>query len=324
MIFIDYPRYYPHSDYENAITKMVDGLKKNADIVSIFQLGSIGQPGISDIDMLVVFRDSASYTDDPRATLNKKEKYLFSHGLYGLSEAHVSGVNKFGFFFHPKLLWGKDLFGQDVKELSKDDLKILKAQIALEFLLKMYINTFVEQTYRIIKIRALLLQAKALLLDLDLLNIQESRLRNMLEKILVWRESWFDSPPEKLEIIAWFVEFQKEFPLFLNDLFQKHPFYLQNNGKMRIGKIIEIKNSRELFATHRGITFPWIGFLGRRYFNLLHRVNRFNIYAPFQTKEIPEIILDSQKYFSANKSWLVDHAKIFMPLSSSLVNSIAN
>lgn len=324
MVFIDYPRYYPIFEYENTIAKMVDSLRSIDGIVAIYQLGSVGQSGISDIDLLAVIKDSVSYASDPRETLNKKEKYFISHGLYGLSEAHVPGAKKFGFFFQPKLLWGKDLFGQYVPQLEKNELDILKIQIALEFLLKMYINTVVEQTYGIIKVRALLLQAKALLMDLDLLNIEECRLREMLKKILEWRKNWFDSPPSKKMIISWINEFQKELPFFLGELLQKHTFYLEFNNKIRMGNNIAIENYRELSFIHKGITFPWLGFLGRRYFNLLHRFNHFIIKFPYQTNEIPKIISDSQNYFSVSKKWLAEHAKHFMPLSSSFVSSIAN
>jgi hypothetical protein len=316
---IDWPEHYPLAAYEETIAHMVAELKKKDGLLAVYQLGSMGQPGISDIDLLAVFYDFSANRSDPRELLDKKERYFISHGLYGLSAAQIEEAKKYGFYFSFKSLWGNDLFSTTKSSLSVNDLQILKTQVALEFLVKMYINMTIEKTYRIVKIRALLLQIKALLLDLDLLEIGDCPLRALLRTVISWREQWFETPPTKAEIRSWLESFYREFPVFLNGLLEKHPFYLHGGSEFKIHRNIGIRISTELSAIHRGITFPPLSFLGRKYVNLLHRGNDFQINLPGRSEFTSEVISGYHKYIISSKKWLACHLPHFMALSSSLM-----
>ena len=77
--FNDYPYYVPLRIYENAIQGMVEKLRRQEGIISIFQIGSIIHPGISDIDMVVVFKENGVFHLNPLQGLTKIERYLFIH-----------------------------------------------------------------------------------------------------------------------------------------------------------------------------------------------------------------------------------------------------
>ena len=73
LTFIDYPKFVPRAEYDKAIDRMVEKLKKIQGIVSVYQIGSINDPGISDIDLVAVFEDKISCNIDPRDNLSRIE-----------------------------------------------------------------------------------------------------------------------------------------------------------------------------------------------------------------------------------------------------------
>ena len=192
----DYPQYVPYGIYERAINQMVERLIKYPGLLSIYQIGSISIPGISDIDMVAVFQDDAACDRNPLKELSRSERYLFVHGLYGVSTKHFHKAQCYTFFHNYNLLWGERLSFWG-KNLSKKKIRTLKIQIALEYLLKVYINITVERTYGIVKVRNLLLHTKALLYDLEFLGISSGRLYDLVEGMVTSRNNWFKSKPEK-------------------------------------------------------------------------------------------------------------------------------
>ena len=129
-----YPRSVVVSSYDLAIERMVEKLKQQGSVLSIFQIGNTNNPGISDIDMLVVFEDGAKYNLNPLEDLSKMDRYLFSHSLYGISKTSFSQAHRYTFFHNYKLLWGEKL-PSDENNLPEDKIQILKTQTSLEYLI---------------------------------------------------------------------------------------------------------------------------------------------------------------------------------------------
>lgn len=316
--FTDYPHYVPLAEYENAMSRMVEKLSVQPGVISIYQIGSISTPGISDIDMLVVFEDGIKCELNPLQDLSKSERYLFAHGLYGIFKTNFFKAQRYTFFHNYNLLWGEQLPIVQ-SDLSEDDIQVLKNQIALEYLIKKYISMTVELTYRIIKMRVLLLQTKAMLYDLELLKISSGRLFDLIQTIVIWRNSWFERTPTEKMLRNWIKDFYAELINFVKILLQTKKFYLPTWANFRIARNIVLVPSDQFGYTHIGITLPsMFGALGRKYFNLQHRFNKFNIMLPITSLAIPKI-LESRVLFSRetnkeNKNFLPN----FMPLTSIL------
>ena len=68
MHFIRKPRYFPLIAYEKALLKMTERLKQVDGLIAIYQIGGLSTPGVSDIDILVVFEEVSS--NDPDLPLN--------------------------------------------------------------------------------------------------------------------------------------------------------------------------------------------------------------------------------------------------------------
>ena len=98
MRVIDYPRRVTIVDYENAISRMVGQLVSMPGVTTVYQIGGVSNPGISDIDLVVVFEDGQRVSSDPCRGLNKSDSYLFAHGLFGINRGNFAEASRHSFF----------------------------------------------------------------------------------------------------------------------------------------------------------------------------------------------------------------------------------
>ena len=316
--FIDYPHYVPYEGYEKTMSRMVDRLRSQAGVTAIFQIGSISNPGISDIDMLVVFEDGAECGLNPLQDLSKSERYLFFHSLYGVSKTHFHDAQRFTFFHNYRSLVGGGLSVRD-NDFPTEEIQILKTQTALEYLVKMYIKTVVERTYGIVKIRALLLETKAMLYDLEFLNIDSGKLFDLVKTVIHWRDHWFKQKPDRKILNIWHDTFSNELSESLQIMLQSNKFYLPEEPDLRIARNMRLIPAKHLDHSHKGVTLPSsLGILGRKYFNLQHRFNFFQFKIPINYSNLPLVL---QTYFDFLKMNRLENSlrlAHFIPLGSSL------
>ena len=138
--------------YENAIKGMVEKLRRQEGIISIFQIGSIIHPGISDIDMVVVFKENGVSHLNPLQGLSKTERYLFNDPPFGVSETDLIEAQRYMIFQNSRLLWGEKIY-KGGGHLCEEEIKCLKIQTALEYLIQNYINLTVLRAYGIFNVR---------------------------------------------------------------------------------------------------------------------------------------------------------------------------
>lgn len=296
MHLIHYPVYVPPSQYDAALAKMVDKLKGQPGAVSIYQLGSVSTPGVSDIDMLVLFEKGAECHVDPLADLSRTERYLFAHSPYGATFEDFTDILPYTIFHHYRHVWGTDplrthtcAHGGLPDRVSHE----MKLQIALEYLLKMYVNVTVERTLGIIKLRSLLLLVRALRYDLDLLEVNGGRLFELVEQIIDWRARWFDDRPQAKAILAWHDKFYSVFHDTLSRLLGERPLYIPEQANLNIARNMRLEKSPTLGCKHVGFVLPsCLGWLGKKYINIQYRFNRFTFKAPFASEGMPPLLLD--------------------------------
>lgn len=317
--FIDYPVYVDREEYDHTINRMIDRLKKIEGIVSIYQMGNVRTPGISDIDIIAIFKDGVSCRIDPRAYLTKKELYLFVHGVFGISESNFSNAQKYTYFHNYKCLLGTDIVnGLDSLNEHKDQL--IRNQTAMEYLLKMFISLTIQRTYGIYKIRSLLLEIKALVYDFEFLGITNHKLLEVIDEVDKWRTSWFINEIDNNILNKWLDEFHKELFHFIETLFQQGVFYIANKDNcFPIAHNIFIKQDNQFDYSHTGYTFPsFLGILGRKLFNLQHRFNKFTFHVPFEKEEISSELKNYFSYLQEIKKYNNRYLPYFQSLSSSL------
>jgi len=181
---IDKPQFVSREIYDKVTDKLISKLTSNTNVISIYTIGHVGNPGISDIDMLIIVKDNCDMliivkdncivADNFRVEMSGQEKYLFLHQPYACSESGFKKAETFSFFHNYNLVHGKDV--RTAANLNTTEIEILKKQTALEFLLKMYMQLFVQKKYKILRVRDLLLHGKALIYDLEFLNISSGNL----------------------------------------------------------------------------------------------------------------------------------------------------
>src|SRR6187431_2115681 len=170
---IDYPHQVDLSFYDKSLGKMTERLISNGAASAVYQAGGVSNPGISDLDMVVIFKNEVHVDENFLQDLSAKERYLFIHNLYGISERDFEEAQRFAFYYSYKLLAGKDL---RIKiPISDAELLQMKVQVALEFLLKFYITLSIQKSYGVIRMRDILLHVKAIQYDLQFMGITDGK-----------------------------------------------------------------------------------------------------------------------------------------------------
>ena len=314
--FNDYPYYVPLRIYENAIQGMVEKLGRQEGVISIYQIGSIQHPGISDIDMLVIFKENGPFHLNPLQGLPKIERYLFIHPLFGVSETDLIEAQRYTLFQNWRFLWGEK-FTSHEPDLREEEKKYLKIQTALEYLIQNYINLTILRAYGIFNVRGLLLNMKAMRFDLQLLNVLSGKLYELLETLVEWRNHWFEIKPNAAQLSGWIQDCYQELHSFLKAFLQTEKLYLPEWGAFRISKNVTLVPSEHFFCNHQGIILPaLLSFWGRKYFKIQRRLNQFLFHLPIQKGEIPPILAKRFELEYRMARFTFDTQ--FMPLRSSL------
>lgn len=313
MKIIDLPIHHNLNDYKKAIDQQLYELSKLSNVVSVYQIGSVSTPGISDIDLLVVFQNNSQCAYNPKG--GSANNYLYTHTLYGCSEQDFLDSFNYTFFHNHKLLYGKEF--EIVNRLAEEDQKILKEQIALEFLVKMYINLVLQKAYNTIKLRALFLHIKALIYDFEFLNIKPEQLIALVNEGVSYRNNWFNSATDNGVLKTWFEKFYHELATSLKPILQDNTLYFPLEN-FHIAPNIEVCKGEHLQFNRSGLWFPDIfGILGKRYFNVLNRFNNFKITIPL-VSEYPTIVKEYFDYVDKSSANNAKNFPHFMPLTSSL------
>jgi hypothetical protein len=271
--FINYPKYTPLDEYDKLTVKIAKQLIDLDEVVSVYRMGSIKNPGISDLDIICVFKDESKCMLDVRNGLNMVEKNILTHGSFGINVGNIEQSLKFNFLTNLKLLEGKDLNVLKNPDTNMDSW--VKDQIALEFLLKMYITLDIQIAYGIIKLRSFLLQAKAVIFDLELLNIHSGELYDIVNQIIKMRNNWFELTPNSIELDSIVRDFHRMLGDLLKIQLSKEKFYLPS-ASISVTKNISIQKNSIFYRKKTGFILPpQFSFLGKKYVNFQNRLNKF-------------------------------------------------
>jgi len=314
--FINYPKYTPLAEYDKLTAKIAKQLIDLDEVVSVYRMGSIKNPGISDLDIVCVFKDGSKCMLDVRNGLNALEKNILTHGSFGINEGNIEQSLNFNFLTNLKLLAGKDLNVLKNPDVNMDGW--VKHQIALEFLLKMYITLDIQIAYGIIKLRSFLLQGKAVIFDLELLNVNNGELYDIVNQIIKMRNNWFEEVPSVKELDALVRGFHRTLEELLKTQFVKENFQLPS-ASISITKNISIQKNSIFYKKKTGFTLPpQFSFLGKKYVNVQNRLNKFiykvNFNLPSSNTEQDQRFLFYKNLVEINRTDVPN----FIPLTTSL------
>jgi len=314
---IDLPVYVQPEFYEINISQVASALMNHGKVESVYRIGSVTAPGISDLDMLVVFKDGASTNHDPLKKLDDKGHYLFVHRLFGVSVSHFQNALGLAQFHNYRLIGGSDT--RTEATLTPEDDGLVKVQTALEFMVKMYMVLNFQKEYRIIKVRAFLLEARAMEYDLQYLGIASGPLFDVVNEIIDLRKKWFLSETNSLKIEDLFDRFNKYLTAFLGEILLKEKFYTPHLSQGKFVKNVKWSNGESLSLAKSGIPFPAFlaGLFHRRYFNMMNKLTGFSIKLPVHT-DPPSILEQRFSLLQEMKAYNKKHIPEFMAPGSSL------
>lgn len=288
--YIDIPAEISLINYETAIQKMVDKLLQSESVKCIYQIGGVSSPGISDIDLYVVFHDKQSYLSNPVEKLSYPDNQLFTHKLFGCSESFATQLEQFTYFGNYKLLGGTPVSMNNYFANSDDD-ELLKKQIAIEYLIKAWFSIHINITYGLIKLRSLLLHSKAILYDLDFLKIKEGKLHECIHELLEIRKNYFLRKPDFKKLDHLCEAYCKELENEIINAISNYNFYISKTGNRQISKRANLIYKIKPGISNSGLTFPiQITRNVKSIQRIQNKLNSYKVGVPFEENNLPDII----------------------------------
>lgn len=302
------------AEYDSAIGAMVETLARIPEILAIYQIGGVSHPGISDIDLYAVFEDDACCELDPLQNITAGHDYLFIHHVFGTSAANFVEAHRYPFFHRYRLL-----HGAEQRPGERDNVMgargCLELQSALEYMVKMYVNMTVERTYGIVRVRGVLLHARALVYDLESLGATSGPLHDLAAQALYWRQHWFENEPSAGEFLEWHDELHQALLKWLGEFLPKYPLYIPAWAGLRFARNMSLVPSSRFGHLHRGLALPAIlSGLGRKYFNMQHRINRFAFHVPVTDEATDPVLLQRHEFISRVNEYNSRYLRSFIPV----------
>ena len=313
MKLINFPERIVESDYDALVNKIANQMSKDQNVVSLYQMGSVKNPGISDLDIICVFKDGSSNFENFRNTLNTKEKKILTHGLFGVYESDFKEACRSNYISNLKLIYGKEF------ELSKFEPipQEYKTQIALEYLLKLHITIQAQSKFGVFKLRSFLLLAKAVIFDLELMGIESGELYNSVKKVIYIRDTWFENQPSKENLIKLINEFKINLKDFLDQQLSLNKLYLSQSNFILPGKI-KLEQASNFQLKSSGIFLPrFLSFLGDFYIKLQFRLVNLTFYVPYHLIN-NDVIMEKYKFAKSLSNTNSKNFPYFVSLNSSL------
>lgn len=286
--FIKKPHYVKPADYESAIKKIVGILRKESAILSIYRLGNVNHPGVSDIDLIVVFKNDEKCFLNIHDHLSTEEKYLLTHEIGGVPEKLFSQVYSYSFWDNLELIWGKNHLVENLESQEKvTKNERYKEQLGLEFLIKNSLELAVQTHYGVIKSRSLLQEIKGIRYDIGFLNLQGSALEAKVQSLLNQLDHWFSDMWKAEEFSFWLNDYNQ----ILQDTIQGlsldgRKIWMPENEHYQYGRNVTIKKGDNFGVRSTGIFLPaWIVSKHKKLYNAHTRLNGFEIEIDFTTKD---------------------------------------
>ncbi len=246
-------------------------------ILSIYRLGSIGNPGISDIDLVAIFKDGVKCNFDPLSCLDREERYPFMHPVFAIGEAFFKKFPDYSLFQDYSWYWG---FKFEFNPGNKNN-EALKKQVALEYLLANYIARTRDKVYGVLGVRNLMLSCNANSYDLELLNVQAGDLYDNIQELKKIRFNWFANKYTEKEIGNWFESFYSSLDGFLVNYLKKNKLWVPELKNYRFSRDTYIIPHRSMEYKFTGILLPaFITGLHKKFRKLNGFVSRFGFYIP--------------------------------------------
>jgi len=109
--FINYLLPYTVNDYNEVLSAYLNRISGDPSVISVYQAGTIAVPGVSDIDIIIIVKDSMPCSRDCRysiESLDDRSRYIFMHEPYVVNESLATYIRFLYPFTNLHCVWGKE------------------------------------------------------------------------------------------------------------------------------------------------------------------------------------------------------------------------
>lgn len=187
------PKPYKLSDYYEVREKVVSIFKNIPGLVSIYQMGSISCPGISDLDLILVFEDGCDKIEFSSfyKMFDSRDKYILMHSPFAIPK---SLFNNMKYFYVPQnfvLILGEE---QTINKIPDYDL--LSRIVSVEFVIGLLCTTMRAHHSKIINARSLMNGLYSVKHDLAVFRLSRKECPfawDFVHTLCELRTNWFES-----------------------------------------------------------------------------------------------------------------------------------
>jgi hypothetical protein len=121
----------------------------------------------------------------------------------------------------------------------------------------------------------------------------------MVHQVLHWRNQWFEMRVDSDLLRMWHERFYGELVKIIESGIAEHGLFIPSWVDLNIAGNMKLTQTSGFGFRRRGISLPSaFGCMGRKYFNLQHRLNKFVFEVPFNADNVPSHILDRHSFIA--------------------------
>lgn len=109
LMFFGEVRQYKRTDYARALRDYVESLKKEQGVASVYQIGQVTFPGLSDIDIVIALKGPDAMRGHSIKSLGTEARYIFMHEPYVIPASMAGKSMSLMAFKEPERLMGKSI-----------------------------------------------------------------------------------------------------------------------------------------------------------------------------------------------------------------------
>ena len=183
-------------DYNEGIGRIIRKYSGTSGLVSIYEWGSISKPGISDIDIVLVFKDAYKPLPFLKRSFylaGSKVSYLARHPFIFIGEKSLQDINYINPDVELKLLHGRKC---SINRLGNKESSHVKISVMNDLIIRHYPRDFLPQVAgRVINVRDTLLRLNSLtytISTMEGLTGKKNRPWDRAARQIKWlRQNWF-------------------------------------------------------------------------------------------------------------------------------------
>lgn len=128
-------QYVNLADYHKTLERYIDGVKNRAGVISIYQMGNVHFPGISDLDLIIVVDErlveGTDFMEFITLHCGPMGRYIFSHPVYVIDRYGFQRISALFYADNLQHLWGEHIsriaFDPEQREFYKYQIAVQSA-----------------------------------------------------------------------------------------------------------------------------------------------------------------------------------------------------